>query len=318
MRQILFALLMSYVLCASATPGDVSDGKVVTNNTTSNVFRDLEDPKRLWVLPPTEGVLGNQVDQIVVTRPQCDLIVEVHQDLLTLYRTLRNIRTQELNALEAADSAASGGAVAADAAHAKYAALRKSAMEQQEQIDKYLVKHGNLFGGNVSLTYTTEWQSNVARIRAMNPAFPLVEAMPTKDLRIFFAIPGSVQDGIGAEKMPVIMNYTVQGLTASNAVSQGIGMSDKIGVDLSLTQMGGCFIKYPALFGGNLKPTFSLATVYSYPRSYASKIDATYNLLSIYKYLQRNGSSGGFFSSKSWSETVESNRGESAFKMNWT
>ena len=317
-KELVFGLVLVH-LSVQATPGDVLDGKVVSNGTTSLVLRDVGDPNRLWVLPPSEGKIADQKPHLVVTKPQCDLMIEVQKDLFSLYKTMRATREKERDALAAIENATQMGAASLAAAKEKYQAIRASIDGQQEDIDKYHSKYGKQFGGTLTVIYNTGWNDAVAAVKQWNSGFSSVSPIETKNARIFFSVTGSAQDGASTSQVPVIQGYTIQGLSAQNAASQGVGVSENISVELSLTALGACYVRYPTLFGNSEGQfTYGMSINYDYPRSYASRIDASYNLLSIYKYLQKSGSSGGLFSSKSWSETVESNWGEAAFKMNWT
>jgi hypothetical protein len=64
-------------------------------------------------------------------------------------------------------------------------------------------------------------------------------------------------------------------------------------------------------------PAFAISATYEYPVSYNYKVTASYNLYKFYEQIKKQGTSGGFFSSRSYSEVVENKSDSDMFSIDW-
>lgn len=62
---------------------------------------------------------------------------------------------------------------------------------------------------------------------------------------------------------------------------------------------------------------YGMTVSYEYPTSFVAEATATYNMHKMYQKIARSGSSGGFFSSRSWSSVEERTYFSDSFKVSW-
>jgi len=305
--------LLSQAYPSWATPTEINSN-LYHNDTNSAVLGDDADPQRLWVLPPTQGVERPLAVSSSASLPICQSIADTYKSVRAAETQSLDLSSQHISAIEAIDQNSPSAAAQIAALEAKYGALDKVIADEQKKIDEFYSKWGTQDGGSAQGDYATNWSSNVDRIRAENPTFN-VEPVETKALFLYFTIPGASASTVDLSGMPIFKSFSAQGGIQGSASSAV--MSDKLAVNYTLSMLGACLLSYGRLFGTALDPTFAMAAAYQYPRAYKFHISATYNIWQIYKYFTESGSSGGFFSSHSWSDTTEQNWGDSAFTINW-
>jgi hypothetical protein len=304
-------------LSLSATPFDNPD-KVPKNTTSSRVLGDTSIVGRLWVLPPQEGSAGKPVFSSETPDTTCnELSIEfkAQEDITKMIATL--VKKQK-SVIDAIDQLTDKNTDEAIKLVSRANALRKLIDEQKkyysESIDEGAKKHG----GSLLIPYTHQIDQNLQKIRDTNPNFSDIQRADTYNARFYFTAPGSVTDGADLSALPIIVDYGVGGLKAKDLAESKFQIPSKLDVTLSLTRLGACYFKFPEKFGAKPIMGFGMTAIYEFPYAFRSKVNASYNLLSIYKYLQQSGTSGGLFSSISWSNTIESNWGSSAFSITWS
>lgn len=301
---------------ARATPIQPSTNVAIINGPQSRILADNENARQLWVVPPTQGTIGSYSAQLAVTRIQCQTLYSAMEEQGEIQVTLRTLRARKRSLVLSFDEANANETEIAEHRR-RLAALEEMIEEQQHDVDAFFAQQGSTIGGTVSVLYDTSWDEDVARIRALNPNFT-VEPIRTANLRFAFVLPDSRAGGAAVEDLPLIRAFTVNGRSVDTAAAAGAGpMADHIQVDISLSRLGACYLKYYDLFGVDQEPKFSLTAFFDHPIAYRSSVDATYNYRSIYRYLSESGSSGGLFDSSSYSRTMESNWGNAAIDFHW-
>ena len=305
------------LVCSSGAAPTTIGADTFTNSTDSLVLGDDSDTSRLWVLPPTSGTVTDVKPQLSVQLPVCRSLAKTANSIEEILDEQDTIRKEQFNILKSIDALDSNATDKINAYKAKYLALNTVLLQGQAQIDTFEQKYGNQDGGSAHVLYETDWDKNVATIKASNPK-KQVSPVETKQLKMFFAIPGTDHGKFDLTGMPLFKSYTVLGVTYDHqAKDTELVMSDKLGMDLQLTTLGGCYLAYPELFGQDVSPKFAIATSFLYPRSYHFKIKASYNIWEIYKYFQESGRKNSLFNSSTYSNTVEQTWGDSAFKIDW-
>jgi hypothetical protein len=313
LRVVSVCLYFALVCAGEASPTAI-DSATFSNPTDSLVLGDDSDSSRLWVLPPTTGMVTGTTPQPSVTLPICRSLASTSKSIEQISEQQDTIRQEQYNILHAIDDTDPKAIDKINVLTAKYNALTALLVTGEKQIDDFKSKYGIQDGGFAHILYETNWDHNVAAIKTANQSMN-VSPIETKQLKMYFAIPGSDHGKFDLTGIPVFKAYTVQGVTYDLLTKEtDLVMSDKLGVDLQLSTWGGCFIAFPELFGQDVSPKFALSTSFLYPRSYRFHVKATYNIWQIYKYFQESGRRNDLLNASTYSSTLEQNWGDSAFK----
>lgn len=302
---------------ASATPTYVGPGTRIVDNTTSQAFPDTRAPKRLWVLPPVSGKAGQGRLSMETPESECDSLKNFFQ-AAKLYSAQILILAHQRSALLATlGELADKKSQRAEELYAKTQLLNQDIISAKNSVDELISDNARRHGGTLNIPYVTKFAANINKIKKENPSYPDVRPVETFHARLYFSVPDSVQDGLDVSLLPVIRTYSIAGVKASNLAKSPAQVANKIDVTLSLTEIGACIMRYPQKFGVTEAPKFGMTLIYDYPFVFTTKVTASYNLKSIYHYLKTTGSSGGLFTSRTWTKTVESNWGAGAIKFHW-
>lgn len=188
------------------------------------------------------------------------------------------------------------------------------------QLLDLFARYGAMEGARANIEFRSSWNANVATLRNLNPGlnFALIN---TENAHVYPGI-------LGVAGMPstltTVIGYEAPG--ASTTKDGSIALPNypaTMDGNVVLTLLGACPIVYPEMF--TLKPgvepgqqKFGMFITYEFPAAMKLQMRATYNMYKLYSLLKQSGSSGGLFSSHSWSSTEERNFFRDGFSVDWT
>lgn len=175
---------------------------------------------------------------------------------------------------------------------------------------------GALSGGRAHLDYNSGWEENIAALRKSNPNYAF-KPIDTADAKVRSSVL-SVKGGQGAT---AILAYEFGSELVNGELNIG-SYQPRLSGNIVLSLVGACPVVYPKMFdlgdfAGTDKMKYGLTITYNFPSVFHTKVKFAYNLYKMYERIQESGSSGGFFSSRSWSKVLESEIFRDSFTMDW-
>lgn len=175
---------------------------------------------------------------------------------------------------------------------------------------------GKLEGARAKLSFKSDWDHNLSDLRNQNPGFSF-EKIQTQNAQIMtnIALPETIPTGAA------ILNYEVGGVNVSDKLSLS-SYPENLSGNVRLSLVGACPVLHPDWFDINLpngtdQMKYGLTISYEYPTTFSVNAKAEYNMFKMYQKIISSGSSGGFFSSRSWSNVEEKNMFRDSFQITW-
>ncbi len=312
--SIAAAAAVAAMPCAYSTP--TAKVPAPPNPTTSQVLGDTKDASLLWVLPPVSGRAGGAKLSIETPEATCDSMTNIVESARSYSHQIRILAAQREKVLARLDEMSDKTTADALNLFTQTEKINAAILAAYSTMNALISSDARNHGGTLLISYVHEIDRNLARIKEANPDSSVLPVQ-TFNSRLFFSAPGSVQDGVDISLLPIINSYSVAGVRAADLAKTQVQIAPRIDVTLSLTRIGACMMAYPAKFSTRTVPRFGMTAIYEYPYAFKTSVRASYNLKNIYNFLKSSGTSGGLFTSSSWSKTLESNWGESALKFNW-
>lgn len=196
--------------------------------------------------------------------------------------------------------------------HALQADLRDLYVDFNRMFDA----HAQREGGRVSISYNSRWSENVERLNTDNPGLRF-EKMPTKNAAIragAYAKTALLPGG-------AVLSFDVGGMSAGGMLTLE-SFPESFGGNAVLNLLAVCPLLHPDWYGmpsgtDVSKMSYPLTVSYEYPAAMAYEVTATYNMYRMYELVKTQGKSGGFFSSRSWSNQDEQTFFKDAFRVDW-
>jgi hypothetical protein len=322
---------------------EASDQKVAAKKDVDKIFADLQTArkdaadfmaeKNLQAIKSLDDQIQALDDRLNDLYPRsnecsgdaCDLINEdirnTEKDRTDLRRDRRTLASQNANDVRLYDRKKAKVA-ALDLNYKEANSVFNQTIKDLNQIhadfmNMYLT-YGKLDGMTVSFKYVSNWDANVASLRQANPAFQF-EKIVTQNAKVFSSLL-SVKDIPGNT---AIIAYLTPGAPQKDYLTYGSGFPSAIQTEVLLSLVGACPIQHPEYFdieqgAGADKMTYGLTIAYEFPATMQLKAEAKYNMYKMYQKIVSSGSSGGFFSSRSWSNVEERSYFRDSFNVAWT
>ena len=177
---------------------------------------------------------------------------------------------------------------------------------------------GQMEGGRAAINYESNWDSNIQTLRKLNPGFQF-EKIQTENAKLFANI-------ISVKDLPsdmAVVGYEMAGTQKDNYLQLPSGFPAAISGNLRLSLVGACPMLHPEAFDiepgyGADKMAYGITITYDFPAAFKLKAVAKYNMYKMYSKVVSSGSSGGFFSSRSWSNVEERTFFKDSFNVDWT
>jgi hypothetical protein len=112
------------------------------------------------------------------------------------------------------------------------------------------------------------------------------------------------------------------GIPKDRYMDLGSGFPQSISANLVLSLVGACPMLHPEYFDiqpgyGANKMAYGLTITYDFPAAMVVRATAHYNMYKMYEKIVSSGSSGGFFSSRSWTNVEEHTFFKDSFSIDW-
>ncbi len=153
------------------------------------------------------------------------------------------------------------------------------------------------------MTYTSHWDANLSTLRNQNPGINFSKVL-THSAKVMghvlinsqAPIPGAILGIEGVALQP-------------DGTAQLASFPDQIDRVVVLSLVGACALEHPEYFDlkNNQQVKQGLVISYDYDTTLKVSAGARYNMYKLYQKIVSSGSSGGFFSSRSWSSVEETN-----------
>lgn len=176
---------------------------------------------------------------------------------------------------------------------------------------------GKMEGARAAISFKSDWDDNVSTLRNHNPGFEFTK-IQTQKAQILSSITLNNQIP-GAQ---AIIAYEVGGQFVNGVLSLS-SYPESLTGNVVLSLVGTCPAIHPDWFnvpadqarGDRMK--YGLTVSYEYPSVFRINAKAHYNMYRMYQKTVQSGSSGGFFSSNSWSSVEERNVFNDSFRVTW-
>lgn len=253
----------------------------------------------------------------------CDQVLRDLSDLLAARKDLMKQRSDLIKQNTADQREYLRRRKTAEAAKAAYSSDIQAYMElnnaffsmHQKYIDTFH-SFGEMPAGEATIDYASTFDTNIEKLRADNPGVNFSK-ISTKNA-VLMAVAKSA-GGLGVES-------AVQNIQIGDKQEKGAAHLDayppSFSATVGLSLLSACPIQNPAAF--DLTPDsatiakYGLIITYDYDTVFRMKAEATYNMYKMYQKIVTGGSSGGFFSSHSWSNVEETNFFRDSFVVKWS
>jgi hypothetical protein len=270
--------------------------------------------------------LGTLYTKLDTCTESCDALMADVKVLQTQVRELTKARTEFVKAnlkavqqIEKKKAAVEALEEQRDKVLEAYDNLLEKLNKAQGEITTLFSTYGNMEGGRAAFAYRSDLEGNMVRLRELNPGINF-QYLPTEKVNIYPALLG-VQGLTGGS---AIQRFEAPNVTTSTtgASIQVASYPPSLDGNAVLSLLGACPMVHPELFPpkANANPQemkYGMLISYEYPAIMNLKMKATYNMYKLYSLVKSSGSSGGLFSSKSWSTTEERTFFRDAFRVEW-
>lgn len=198
-----------------------------------------------------------------------------------------------------------------------YNVVRKRLMKAKNELLEMFNSYSKMYGGRSSFHYHSNWDDNIQSLSHANPGFHF-ERIQTANAKVFTALNG-LSPNIKAES---VLAYEIPGIKSSEGIIEFSSYPPDFSANLVLSLPAVCQIKYPELFQSKTIPNeesmkYGLIVAFEFPSSFNLSAIANYNMHKMYTKTVSSGSSGGFFSSRSWTDVSENTDFNDAFSIAW-
>lgn len=176
--------------------------------------------------------------------------------------------------------------------------------------------HAMREGGRASISFSSGWIENVRRLGAQNPNYSF-ERIPTKNAVIRAGAYSKNNLVLGGS----ILAFEVGGSSASGLLSLE-SYPENFSGNAVLNLLAVCPLLHPDWFDIKVpnkieNMTYGITVGYEYPAAMKYEVTASYNMRRMYELIKAQGTSGGFFSSSSWSDHYEQEYFKDSFSVDW-
>ncbi len=176
--------------------------------------------------------------------------------------------------------------------------------------------HAMREGGRASVAFNSGWIENLRRLGAQNPSYSF-EKIPTKNAVIRAGAYSKSNLVLGGS----ILAFDVGGSSADGRLSLE-SYPENFSGNAVLNLLAVCPLLHPDWFDIKVpnkleNMTFGISVGYEYPAAMKYEVTANYNMRRMYELVKSQGTSGGFFSSTSWSDHTEEEFFKDSFSVDW-
>lgn len=312
MRYSTFGLMVLMLANGSVAMASPTVKGLKASNTTDSsvVYTDTSNANALWVTPPTEGNLNVVQRSYAVDKATCESVAALNRSRKSQLVQLAEYDSQIESILQ--DINAVRSAIVSDASEDltdRLDALLNLLKTMTDLRDDQGARLGtsnvppHLLSGAGFYSYTADsgWDDALKMIRDSNTGFS-VNPIQTRNAVLNISVQRSAQgDDIGFFPNEMIADVKIGNTDDITAVT------NTFQIDVEPTKIGACFLEFPNIVEGTAEEfAFAVSIDYEHPLALSTTVSASYNLLDVYELIRESGKSGGLFSSKSYSRTIES------------
>lgn len=235
--------------------------------------------------------------------------------MLTQRNTIAQKNTNVVLAYTSKKHLADAAQRTADNAKKAYTDLMGQIIGVQEQFRKAYASFGQMEGARAGIRYTSDWDKNVDSLRKGNPGLNFSK-IATQNATLMTVLTG-VQD---VDPTGAIKSIEVAG-NVKNGAASFAAYPENLSANVVLSLIGACPMAHPDYF--DLKQDdvkdiqYGLIITYDYQTLFTVKATVSYDYYKMYQKIVSSGSSGGLFSSRSWSNVEEKNFFKDSFNVVW-
>lgn len=170
-------------------------------------------------------------------------------------------------------------------------------------------------GAKAAIAYTSDWMSNVEKLRQKNPGYNFSKiATQNANLMTVLTSVGNVDAEGGIIRIET-------GGTVKDGITSYPAYPEALSANVVLSLIGACPMEHPEYFDikdndpANMK--YGVVITYDYQTLFTAKAKISYDYYKMYEKIVSSGSSGGLFSSRSWSNVEEKNFFKDSFAVEW-
>ncbi len=202
----------------------------------------------------------------------------------------------------------------ADSNRLAWTDLRKGLISIRDSYLSAYSSYGKMEGGRAILSYSSHWQSNIDKLRSSNPGYSF-QKIPTGNVKFM------AETALGTVGRPSesIIAYTFPGQSGEGQVVLP-SFPEALQGSVTLSLIGACPMVHPDYFDlpdASAVQKYGAILTYDYESVFQAKAEAKYNMYKLYQKIVSSGSSGGFFSSRSWTNVEEKNFFSDSMTITW-
>lgn len=279
------------------------------------------------------------VDKLDLCTESCDVLTTEYRDNAGRIKELRNsydeqaaknsVATRKYKIAKATKEAAKENY---DNVGKRYEDLQLRIGALQATVSASFAAKGKLEGGNAFVSYNSGWNDNIQKLESSFPQYDF-KAIPTRNTRFHANIIGAGSETSYYESLPSLLDYTINGQNympwgdRTSPAAEVSAFPSSVSGNFRLSLLGACPLVQKDFFSDlnwnpevneQGQPIYGISASYEYAMAYKFNVSASYNLYKFYELINKSGTKGGFFSTKSYSSVVEKKLDTDAFKINWT
>lgn len=208
--------------------------------------------------------------------------------------------------------------------------LKRQLLDTRSMYQQMYSSLGQMYGARAGVKFRSGWDDNVQALRNANPGFSF-ERIQTEDAQMFLSmtgvenIPGDAVMGYETVGQPIYADPVPGSNPSTKPRVLGVKFASypaEVNGNVVLSLIGACPVNDPKSFGINLpsgtdEMVYGAVFSFNFPSLFTSSATATFNMSKMYQKIYSSGSSGGFFSSRSWSSVSETSQYSDSFKVVW-
>jgi uncharacterized protein YoxC len=295
--------------------------EAASNFTTQARLQDLADLDT--VIATSEGRLTDLYNQANTCNTTCDLInkeidglVKNKAELLKTRRQITAAHAQDVRVYEHHRAKIENLKLNLADLDESWTKITQRVSQVRSDFQAIYKTFGKMEGARASLSFSSNWDKNVETLRLANPGIEFEKIQTQKAVVLSNIAISSSLPPEGA-----ILSYEVGGMNVEGQVDYP-SYPESLAGNVRLSLIGTCPVLHPDLFEINLpngtdQMKYGLTISYEYPTVFSVNATAKYNMYKMYSKVVSSGSSGGFFSSRSWSSVEERNFFKDSFVVHW-
>lgn len=202
----------------------------------------------------------------------------------------------------------------------------------QDDILSTYKNRGRIHAGTAAMDYESQWQEEVSRLQSSYSQLDFVP-MATFNTRIYAGFFAAADEDSYYKNLPPLVSYSINGqpqlpwgkrIPVTSGQRGASGLPSTVVGDFHYNLIGGCPIVDRGFFdevrfdverASDGTPRYGMSASYEYDMAFNFEVEASYNLFKIYEKVVKQGSTGGFFTSRAYVDIVEKQDDDDTFSI---